>query len=420
MAMAGPGPGVAAMSMTRIRAGRLFDGTGAPPIVDAAILIDGERIVEVGPAAAVPTPEHAVTIDFPEQTLLPGLVDCHSHTNLPGDGTTIEQAAAETDEIHLLRSVENARTALATGVTTLRENGAVRETAFVLREAIRRGIVQGPRLSVAGRPITVTGGHCWPMGGEADGVEGVRQAVRQLVKEGADWIKAMSTGGGTLNTRPYQASYTIEELRAIADEGHRANRLVGIHCTGTAGIVNALDAGADMLIHAMFNNPDGTASLDQDLVTRIVDRGVWVNPTVHVMRARVWRYERLTRERALTDAEAADLALMTRRTDALFEHVSALVQAGVKLAAGSDCGWSHYAFGGFRHEIEALATCGLGTAKALRSGTLDSADAMGLAADVGSLEPGKLADLLVVDGDPLADLAALGNVTAVFLGGRRV
>jgi imidazolonepropionase-like amidohydrolase len=376
--------------------------------------------VEVGPNGAVPTPEGAACLDFPESTLLPGLVDCHSHTTFPGDGTTIEQLIAETDEVHLLRAAENARTALESGVTTLRENGAFRRVGFVLRDALRRGIVRGPRLSVAGRPITVTGGHCWPLGGEADGVEGVRQAVRQLVKEDADWIKAMSTGGGTLNTRPYQASYTIEELRAIADEGHRANRLVGIHCTGTAGIVNALDAGADMLIHAMFNNPDGTATLDTDLVKRMVDQGVWVNATAHIGRARLWRYERLARERTLSEVEAADFALVKRRNATLFENVAAMVQAGVRMAAGSDCGWSYYAFGGFRHEIEALATCGLGTAGALKAGTLDSAAAMGLAQDVGSVDRGKLADLLVVAGDPLADLDALANVQAVFLGGTRV
>jgi imidazolonepropionase-like amidohydrolase len=408
------------MTITRISAGRLFDGTGAPVVTDAAVLIDGERIVEVGPAVSVPTPDGAVCIDFPGKTLLPGLVDCHSHTNLPGDGTTIEQAAAETDEIHLLRSAENARIALAAGVTTMRENGAARRTGFVLREAISRRIMCGPRLSVAGRPITVTGGHCWPFGGEADGIEGVRQAVRQLVKEGADWIKAMSTGGGTLNTRPYQASYTIEELRAIADEGHRANRLVGIHCTGTEGIVNALEAGADMLIHAMFNNPDGTATLNTDLVKQIVDRAIWVNPTVHVGRARVWRWERISRDRALTESEAAEYTLASQRNTVLFEHVGAMVQAGVKMAAGSDCGWSYYAFGGFRHEIEALASCGMGAAGALRSGTLDSAAAMGLDRDVGSIEVGKLADLLVVDGDPLANLEALANIEAVFLGGDRV
>src|SRR3954447_8291058 len=119
------------MTMTRITAGRLFDGTGAPALVDAAILIDGERIVEVGPAAAVPTPEGAASLDFPDKTLLPGLVDCHTHTNMPGDGTTIEQMANEPDEVHVLRSAENLRLALAAGITTMRENGAFRTTGFM-------------------------------------------------------------------------------------------------------------------------------------------------------------------------------------------------------------------------------------------------------------------------------------------------
>jgi imidazolonepropionase-like amidohydrolase len=408
------------MTITRISAGRLFDGTGAQPITDAAILIDGDRVVEVGPAAGVSVPGGAVSLDYPDKALLPGLVDCHSHTNLPGDGTTIEQAATEKFEIHLLRSAENARTALACGVTTLRENGAFHQTGFVLREAIERGIVKGPRLSVAGRPITVTGGHCWPLGGEADGVEGVRHAVRQLVKEGADWIKAMATGGGTLNTRPYQASYTSEELRAIVDEGHRAERLVGIHCTGTAGIVNALDTSADMIIHGNFNNADGSATFVPDLARRMADQDVWLNPTVHIGRTRIWRLQRIAKERPLSEVEAAELALAEERYKIRCEHVAELLKFGVRMAAGSDCGWSYYAFGGFRHEIESLSSCGLGAARALRAGTLDSATAMGLAHQVGSLEPGKLADLLIVNGNPLADLTALGDVAGVFLGGVRV
>lgn len=406
--------------MTRIRAGRLFDGAGAPPIIDAAILIDGERIVEVGPSAAVPTPDGAVTLDFPDKSLLPGLVDCHTHTNFPGDGTTIEQLALESDEIQLIRSVENARLALQAGITTMRENGAVRQTAFVLRDALRRGIIQGPRLSVAGRPVTLTGGHTWPLGGEADGVDGVRHAVRQLVKEGADWIKAMSTGGGTLNTRPYEASYTLEELRAIVEEGHRANRLVGIHATGTAGIVNALDAGADMVIHGNFNNPDGSATFVPDVAKRMADEGVWLNPTVHIGRTRIWRFERLSRERDLTDAETAEFALVTERYATRCEHVQGLLDAGVKMAAGSDSGWSYYRFGGFLHEMESMSSAGMGPAAALRAGTLDSAISMGLGQDVGSLEPGKYADLLIVNGDPLTDLNALENIVAVFQSGTRV
>jgi imidazolonepropionase-like amidohydrolase len=160
--------------------------------------------------------------------------------------------------------------------------------------------------------------------------------------------------------------------------------------------------------------------LDEELARRIADRGTWLNPTVHIGRTRIWRFERLSRERQLSEAETAEFGLVKDRYAVRCEHMSRLIQLGVRMAAGSDCGWSYYAFGGFRHEIEALASCGLGAAAALRAGTLDSATAMGLDREVGSVERGKLADLLVVAGDPLVDLHALGNIDAVFLGGTRV
>ena len=408
------------MSLIRITAGRLADGIGTPSIVNAAILIDGERIVEVGPAATVPTPDGAQTFDFPTQTLMPGLVDCHSHLNLPGDGTTIEGAAADGDDIALLRSAENARTTLQSGVTTLRDNGAMNRTTFSIKEALRRKIITGPRLSISGRPITMTGGHCWPFGGEADGAEAVRQSVRQMVKEGADWLKMMATGGGTLNTMPYRPSYTVAELRAGVEEAHAADRLAAAHCSCTAGMVNAIDAGFDMIIHGNFHDPDGRFVFDRDVARRIADQGVWVNPTLHVNRVRLWRLERLAEERALTEAETADLALNRQRYRERQENMQGLLEAGVKLVAGSDSGWSYYRFGDFVHEVEAMASAGLGVGAAFQAATLESARSMGLDREVGSLEAGKLADLLVVDGDPTADVSALSRVVAVWLGGQRV
>jgi len=408
------------MSLIRITAGRLADGIGTPSIVNAAILIDGERIVEVGPAATVPTPDGAQTFDFPTQTLMPGLVDCHSHLNLPGDGTTIEGAAADGDDIALLRSAENARTTLQAGVTTLRDNGAMNRTTFSIKEALRRKIITGPRLSISGRPITMTGGHCWPFGGEADGAEAVRQSVRQMVKEGADWLKMMATGGGTLNTMPYRPSYTVAELRAGVEEAHAADRLAAAHCSCTAGMVNAIDAGFDMIIHGNFHDPDGRFVFDRDVARRIADQGVWVNPTLHVNRVRLWRLERLAEERALTEAETADLALNRQRYRERQENMQGLLEAGVKLVAGSDSGWSYYRFGDFVHEVEAMASAGLGVGAAFQAATLESARSMGLDREVGSLEAGKLADLLVVDGDPTADVSALSRVVAVWLGGQRV
>jgi imidazolonepropionase-like amidohydrolase len=406
--------------MKRIRVGLLVDGTGAQPLKNAAILIDGERIIAIGPDAQVANPQCAETLEFASHTLVPGLVDCHSHLNLPGDGTNIEGAAAEGDDMLLLRSAENARSTLQAGITTLRDNGARHRTTFSVKEAIRRRIISGPRLSISGRPITMIGGHCWPFGGEANGVDGLRQAVRQMVKEGADWIKLMATGGGTANTLPYRPSFTLDELRAAVETAHSASRLTAAHCSCTAGMVNALDAGIDMIIHGNFNDPDGHFALDRDVARRIADQGVWVNPTLHVNRVRLWRLEQFARERPLTDFETAELGRQRRSYGDRCENFQGLLAAGVKVVAGSDSGWSYYNFGGFVHEIEAMASAGLGVAAAFRSATLDSAESMGLARDVGSLEVGKLADLLVIDGDPTVDVAALSRVVGVFLGGARV
>src|SRR5258708_32801961 len=196
----------------------------------------------------------------------------------------MEGAAAEGDDMLLLRSAENARITLQAGITTLRDNGARHRTTFSVKEAIRRKIISGPRLSISGRPITMIGGHCWPFGGEANGVDGLRQAVRQMVKEGADWIKLMATGGGTANTLPYRPSFTVDELRAAVERAHAANRQSAAHCSCTAGMVNALDAGIDMIIHGNFNDPDGHFAFDRD-VARAGDA-----LTVHTGRmARRWQ-----------------------------------------------------------------------------------------------------------------------------------
>ncbi len=408
------------MTIRRIRAAKLIDGTGAAPVANAAVLIDGERIVALGPDASVPCPDFAERLDVGERTLLPGLVDCHSHLNLPGDGTSIEDAAALGDDLLLLQSAENARTTLLSGVTSLRDNGARHATTFAVKEAIRRKIITGPRLSISGRPITMTGGHCWPFGGEADGTDGVRAAVRRMVKEGADWIKVMATGGGTLNTMLYRPSFTAAELRVVVDEAHAANRPAAAHCSCTAGIVNALDAGVDMIIHGNFNDPHGRFAFDRDVARRIADQGVWVNPTLHVNRVRLWRLERLSSERPLTDAETADLELQRSRYGERVQNFQDLLAAHVRVVAGSDSGWSFYKFGGFVHEIEAMASAGLGASAALRAATLDSGESMGVARDVGSLEVGKLADVLVVDGDPSVDTTALSRVSDVFLSGVRI
>ncbi len=408
------------MALRYIRAGRLLDGKGGSSIHDGAVLVDGDHLVDVGPSAAVACPESAERFDFGDCTLMPGLVDCHVHLNNRGDGRPIEGMAREHDDLRLLQSAANARIALEAGITTLRECGAARRTIFSIKEALRRGIISGPRVSVAGPPLTITGGHAWPSGGEADGIDGVRHAVRQLCKQGADWIKIMATGGGTPGTLPYRASYSVEELKAAVDQAHALNRLTGAHVGGVEGIERALEAGLDMLIHCGFWDVEGRYCFRDDLAREIATRGVWVNPTLHIRRVRIWALERTAEERPLTEAEERELSNHRRLYLDRCNYFRGLMQAGVRQVAGSDSGYSIFRVGDFSDEVEAMATEGMGPASAVRAATSDAAEAIGMGSQVGSLEVGKLADLLLTEGDACEDIGALKRVHAVFLGGEPV
>ncbi|SVE16974.1 uncharacterized protein METZ01_LOCUS469828, partial [marine metagenome] len=184
-----------------------MDGTDTPVSTRKVVLLQDDQILAIGPEDQIEFPEAATgeVLEFPNSTLLPGLIDCHTHTNMPGTGRRGEDVHREdTDDIRLMRSAHNVAIALQTGVTTVCDCGSWNQTTFSLKEAIKQGLVDGPRVLTAGRPITTTGGHCWFMGSEADGVDGVRQAARQLIKEGADFLKVMGTGGSTLGTDPFR------------------------------------------------------------------------------------------------------------------------------------------------------------------------------------------------------------------------
>ena len=339
---------------------------------------------------------------------------------MPADGQTGEEVIPDGDDVRLLRSARNASIALRSGVTTMCDNGAWNRTAFSLKEGIGRGLVEGPRLLVCGRPITTTGGHCWFMGSEADGVDGVRMATRQLIKEDADFIKVMATGGSTLTSDPYRPAYTVEELRTIADEAHRRHRVATAHCRCIKGMSNVLEAGFDMIIHAFFAREDESRSFDPGVADRIAEQGVWVNPTLHIGRARIWLLQAKKEAEGLSEEEEELLARGERNFYHSLEECGRLFELGVRLAAGSDCGWGFYPFGQFFHEIGALGEAGLTPMQAILAGTRNGAEALGILGTVGTVEAGKEADLLVVEGDPSKELGALGNVKAVFKGGQRV
>ena len=179
-----------------------------------------------------------------------------------------------------MQSIVNARSYLAKGVTTIRDNGAKNYTTLSLKKGIARGLATGPRLSICVNPLTITGGHMWQMGAEADGVDEVVKGVRRLVKLGADYIKVAVTGGTTKTSDRNRAAYNLDELKAIVDEAHKFGRLVAGHAHASAGIVNCLDSGIDMIIHCSWNDADGGSTIRPDVVERIAETGSWVNPTL--------------------------------------------------------------------------------------------------------------------------------------------
>ena len=407
--------------MKLIKAGRLIDSVDGRVIENAAVLIEGSNIRQVGPSAQVVAPEGAQVeeYDYSDKTVLPGLVDAHTHMNFPGDGTMGDEVGAEDDDILLLRSAYNANVTLKSGVTTARENGAKNRTVLSMKEGIRRNLVAGPRMIVCGRPITITGGHMWYFGCEADGVDAVRNAVRQLVTEGADYIKIVATGGSTESSYPNLASYSVEELKAIVDEAHKFGKLTAGHCRSEQGIINALEVGIDMILHATAYIPDGTYTFRPDLAERIAKAGAWVNPTIHVQRAWAWFLEKKKQEEGLTPDDERRLKRFVAETKNRMDNCRDLKKAGVKLVAGSD-NWGIYPVGQFYNEVEAMTESGFSNAEAILSATRDSAISLGVGGEVGTLESGKQADVLVVDGNPVENITALSRVAAVFKGGELV
>ena len=410
-------------SLTLLRVGRMLDGTGTPAQERVAVLLQGTKVQAVGPDHELGLPDGAAgeVLEFPSATLLPGLIDSHTHTNMPGNGRRGEDVHVnDSDDLRLLRSAHNVGIALRTGVTTVGDCGGWHHTTFSLKEGVQQGLITGPRMLVSGRPITTTGGHCWFMGSEADGVDGVRHAARQLIKEGADFLKVMATGGSTMGTDPFRPAFSAEELRAIVEEGHRRNKLVTAHCRTNVAMRMVVDAGFDGIMHGWFTDTTGARHLDEELANHLVEHEVWVAPTLHITRSRLFALQAKKERGEATPKEEAQLDRMRANHEQLLAHTRRLVELGVRFIAGSDCGWGVYPFGHFDLELDAMVAGGLTPMQAVVAATGASAQALGLSDSVGTIAPGMEADLLVVDGSPDVQIADVGKVAAVFKAGVRV
>jgi imidazolonepropionase-like amidohydrolase len=404
--------------MTKIiRAGKLIDGTGSAPIPDPIVMVDGDTITGVysGQAPEGTVPADAEVFDYPGCTLLPGLIDAHVHLNLPGNDTPFEETVREPDGVLVASAASAARVALEAGITTVRDTGGRGDTTFQLRRALELGLGRGPRMLLVGQPVTITGGHTWYLGGEADGVDGVRLKVRQLAKAGADWIKVMGSGGGTLNTISYKPSFHREELIAIADEAHRLNRKITVHCLCAEALENAVAAGVDGIEHAGFIiNEAGEQRFVPQIAEQIAAAGITVTTTLVV------GYDIVNALDTASKLPPEQEAFLDRWKMMLADNLEQFRKfraAGVKFIAGTDAGWRLTRFDDLANELYLMTEGGMSALEAIQSGTSYSAEVLGIADKVGTVKPGLIADIIAVAGDPLADLRKLRDVRLVLQGG---
>jgi len=391
-----------------IRADRAFDGRAIIPGGALVLCADG-KIVGVEPVTA-PVPEGWLAAEYPGATLLPGLIDCHVHLCADSRTGALDRLPGYSDE-QLGKVIEAALLAqLAAGVTTVRDLGDRRWAVLDWRDRIAAGTVGflSPAIVASGPPITTPGGHCWHMGGEAGRPGELRAAVREHAERGVDIIKVMASGGAmTAGTDVLACQYTLEQLRTVVDEAHACGLAVTAHAHGLPAVIQAVDAGVDGIEHCSCLTERGI-ELPQDLPGRLARNRIIVCPT-------------LGRNPGGTPPPA--MLAIQQRTGLTWQDRQALAgklhQAGVLIASGADAGISD----GKPHGVLALAiadliTGGIPATDALASATSLAARACGLGDRKGRLHPGYDADLAVVDGDPLADIAALTAVRAVYLRGR--
>lgn len=409
-------PQLVAQQTTVLRAARMIDGTGAATVANAAIVVTDDRIVAVGPAASVSVPTGARVLDLGDVTLLPGFIDAHTHIIGRTLGDPLNDLAVVKDYAGYgaIVGVDNARRTLMAGFTTIRVVGAPNFDDMALRQAITDGRVPGPRMENAGHAIGITGGHCdengyrpglirlGPEDGVADGQDQVRAAVRYQVKSGADVIKMCATGGVLSEGDAVGATqYTYEEMKALVDEATKLGRKVAAHAHGTEGIKIAVRAGVSSIEHGSF--------LDEEGARMMAQRGTFLVPTMMAGEA----VEKFAKSGVLKGLRA-EKALAAA---AAMRHAARIAVANhVQIALGTDAGVIPH--GTNAREFGLMVEWGgLTPMAALNAGTLNAAKLLGWDARVGSLATGKLADIVAVPGDPLADIHATERVSFVMKGG---
>jgi imidazolonepropionase-like amidohydrolase len=333
-----------------IKASKVTDGNGAQPIRDGAILVEDKLITKICAQKQL-TPDDksgADILSYSHGTAMPGFIEMHSHVHCSAEYNAYQQVTTETNETLIMRGTKAVRDALCSGVTTMRDLGSKNEVVFPIKDAIERCIIPGPRLIATGTPITTTGGHCHMFGSEADTSSEVVRAIRQQSKMGADWIKIMSTGGGfTPGTNVRAAQYDSGTLAEAVKDAERLGMKVAAHCHGTEGIKNCVTAGIHNLIHSSWlsANPDELYDYDPKTVDQIVEKGLYVDPTLALSYLNRLRGKKVTKE---------VLGGVLSNPERRFEILRDMWDRGVKFVTGMDSGMTNATFKDFAYIPEVM------------------------------------------------------------------
>lgn len=377
-----------------LTASRLWTGTG-DLVEDGAALVRDGSVVWAGPRTQAPAEAgSARRVDHPGATILPGLVETHAHLSHGSPPLSPPTLATERHQVpwDVLSSLHTARVLASQGVTTVQSLGARYFTDVTLREAVSAGVVQSPRIVASGPQITTTGGHSWRNGGEVDSLDDIRHTVREHHKWGVDVVKVMATGGFmTEGSAPWNPQFSTEELRVLVGEAHRLGKHTAAHAHGTEGIRRSMEAGIDYIAHASFTGEDGVTGFNPHLADEMAERGTFVDVS------------------AVPTFPPVEGEHFGARARELWEH-------GVGIVTGSDIG-AVLPPEGYLWVLEQLAASGIPPREVLVAATSRAAASVGLAGVTGALLPGYDADLIVVGGNPLEDIADLRDLRLVLLRG---